>query len=596
MAQSVVDKSPQQEGARRTAVAAPQPFTQAGAAALPVRPSLAPASPGRSRAAFQSILQRAEALSSKSLAQQAAAPASHTEMTLASSIIQRKDSSLTSVARLKEQTSWFDEDAYDDVYKQLLIYFDDSRVPETNYGRRLRVLDLLRGKIRLWEHGNGKVDGPLSTALFKSKTEKRRIILKELSDSIGAEDIMVRRAGYVEAKKQHRKDRKFLKDCLKEAAKSDERMLRNTAEWFELGKAQLFAVTPTGDNEARLEKAGKNVSKDMAYFPQAEKGGPGDMQHDPEEYNKDDLSDQTGVVLYEGGATVEGWNVPGLVAITRAFGRTKEYIWETLRHEVQHDADWNKGRDSGAGVHAAGKEFDNSGANLVKTGDSYDVTGSTAQVNNGVKAYNTQQAEIALTRYKTEYRAYSYEGGPNGQYMKLDNSVKNKPKDGKNFTERQLAIFNQIYAGYEYTKTNWDADTPLTGGRTFRNEVVAYFNPDSEAFNKYNSPRVDDFYRALDAIGVKEAASKLQPLAGPRDVAPVETGKEVSDVKDAGVVKLLKAIDDLNGEDADYIFNESPAMMKKIDKHLKGAALNAVKEKLKEMADFSKLGDFSLFD
>jgi hypothetical protein len=271
-------------------------------------------------------------------------------------------------------------------------------------------------------------------------------------------------------------------------------------------------------------------------------------------------------------------------------------VWETLRHEVQHDADFNKGRDAGANVHEAGKAFDTTGAglgvNAART--AYEATGNVGQKATGNAALKTYEAEVSLTRYKTEYRAYSYqEGGTAGKYGNLDNSVADKARDGLMFTERQLAIFNHIYGGYDYVKTNWDANTPLTGGRTFRGEVIAYRNPDTEAFNKYNSARVDDFYRALDAIGVKEAQTKVAEKYG-RDVAPVAGGGKVSDLTDPGVVNLLAAIDKLHGDDADYIFNESLAMMKKIKEHLDGAALAAVLDKLKEMADFSKLT--SLFD
>ena len=163
------------------------------------------------------------------------------------------------------------------------------------------------------------------------------------------------------------------------------------------------------------------------------------------------------------------------------------------------------------------------------------------------------------------------------------------------FTERQLEIFKHVYGGYAYTKTNWDADTPLTGGRTFREEVANYWNPDTEAFNKYNSPRVDDFYRALDAIGLKEAQTKLAK-AGGKDVGAVAGGAKVSDLADPGVVNLLAATDKLNGEDGEYIFNESPAMIKKIKAHLDGEALKEVMTRLEDLATFINFGDISLFD
>ena len=56
----------------------------------------------------------------------------------------------------------------------------------------------------------------------------------------------------------------------------------------------------------------------------------------------------------------------------------------------------------------------------------------------------------------------------------------------------------------------------------------------------------------------------VDPARNQRDIAPVAAGGQVEDVTDPGVVKLLAALEKLNGDDGDYIFNESTAMMKKI--------------------------------
>lgn len=559
----------------------------------PIAPSHTLSAPGAAQRALDSILERAKELASDSTSEEAQPPGHGGAV---SGVIQRKSTKLTPVATLKDHASVFFNDSYDRIIDITEAYLDDANAPPTNYGRRMRYLVVIRRRISEWEAKNGAVDRPIRKKLFASKTDKRREVLKLLSDSLATEQTHLEKAGLKDAKQHHKTDRAKLKEYLDEGAKSPERMLRNTCEWFQLGKANLYAVTPTGDSERRLEIAGMSPGKDEAWFPKGLQGEPGDVLHAAVQYNETDLTDQTNVNLDVDGKVTGGWNVPGVVVITNPARSNKETVWETLRHEVQHDADFNKGRDAGAGVHTAGKEYDATGAGLALNSDrtGFDVTGTTAQKNAGKTKMTTYEAEVALTRYKTEYRAYSFqEGETNGPYAKLDNSLRNKAHDGQMFTERQLAIFKHIYQGYAYTKTHWDANTPLTAGRTFREAVAAYWNPDTEAFNKYNSPRVDDFYRALDEIGLKEAKSKLDKGFG-RDVAPVESDKKVDALDDPGVVKLLDAIDKLTGDDADYIFNESPAMLKKIGQHLKDPALTKVKSELKDMADFSKLG--SLFD
>lgn len=596
--------------ARRAALQSPAPHVDTPHTQSAQPPDATATSPALAQRSLQSILQRASQLTADSLNAQphteagqgvnSGAPAQSAVdyySAPAFSTIQRKTSKLITADVLEAQKSIIFKDSYDALISFIEAYFDDTNAPEHNYGRRLRYIAEIGKDIGKWEAKHGPAEQPV-TSFFKSTADKRRPLIKQLKDSLALEETQVQDDGLAQAKAAHKIDRDKLTEYLNEGASSTERMLKNTCEWFKLGKAKLYAVTPTGDSEARIAKAKMNVNRDEAWFPRGLKGSAGDILDAEVKYNERSVTDNTNVNLDQDGKVTGGWNVPGVVVITNPAKASKETVWETLRHEVQHDADFNKGRDAGAATHTAGAAFDATGAtlkvNAAKT--AYEVAGTTGQKTAGESARKTYEAEVALTRYKTEYRAYSYqEGETSGPYAKLDNTTRDKLHDGKLFTERQLQIFKHIYKGYDYTKSNWDADTPLTGGRTFRDEVVNYWNPDTEAFNKFNSPRVDDFYRALDVIGTK-APQTLLATKGGKDVAPVAVGGQVEDVTDAGVVKLLAAVNDLNGEDADYIFNDSQAMIKKIKAHLKGAALAKVLEDLKDMADFSKLASISLFD
>ena len=196
--------------------------------------------------------------------------------------------------------------------------------------------------------------------------------------------------------------------------------------------------------------------------------------------------------------------------------KTKEKVWQTLKHEVQHDAD--------------------------------------------------KHSMEPLARYKSEYRAYSGQGGPPFNDLSNETPI-TKSKGGSSeyqWTEKQWAIFEHMYDAadsYEYLNENWDADT-----EGFRQAVVAYKDPDTEGINRDNSIRVDDFYNYL--IKIPEDTSELT--------------KEVDD--------LIKAsfgdgenTNKLERSDAQYIINESPELLAKIGTHLKGQALEAILERLRSV-------------
>lgn len=580
-------KPPAREPARNPRANPSSHPSQYGVAPIqPIIPARTQASPGASEKALGAILRRAERLTAGVLNKDNAPT------------IQRKATKLTPLATMQSGVGDTLEGEYAMVVKHLKVYLDDDNVPETNYGFRLRTLDVIRTAIREWEAKEGPLNQPVSSGIAETLSDRRRTLLRQLQETIGIEEKQVQDDGLATWKVAHAADREKLKEYLEEAAKSSERTLKNSAEWLMTGKATLFAVTPTGDSEARVEKAGMSVHEAEAFTPNTERAGAGNINAPPVAYNERNLIDNRNVLLSDSGKNSDGWNNPGYVAVASAATRDKSSVFETLRHEVQHDADWHRGRDAGAGLHSAGKQFDASGASLIPTETGgYELDGTDDEMDAGEDALQTQQGEMALTNYKTEYRAYSYEGGSSGgAYSRLDNSLRNQEHDGKMFTERQLAIFKHIYAEYPYTKEHWDADSPLTGGRTFRDEVANYWNPDTEGFNKYNSPMVDHFYRLLDMIGVKEAATSLQPYNYERDVAPVEPGTKISDPQMQLVEILLLVIDDMSLEDAEYIFTESPAMIRKLGTHLAGDALAAVMSQLQEKVELLGLGNISLFE
>ena len=456
------------------------------------------------------------------------------------------------------------------LYERVLATVDSYyALSASDHGVQLLGLEAIRNAIQQWEAENGPVEQAVTAGWFgMSRTDKRRLALKKVKEAIPDEEREVKTQGHTQATSEHQEDRAKLLEYLNAALASPETLLRNSADWIlNAKKAKLYALTPTGDSYARLTKGKKNPRIDEAWFPKGMPGSAGDIAGGAVTYNKDDLTDNTNVELDDQGKVTGGWNLPGLIAITRPSKKSKETVWETIRHEVQHDADMNKGRDMGAGIRAASEKVD-----------------SATTATDKKKAEAMVQTERSLQRYKTEYRAYSYQGST--QYAALDNTVQNKTHDGVPFSERQLQIFSHVYQGYAYTKEEWDKNSPLANGKTFRQAVSEYWQPDTEGFNKLNSARIDDFYQALDKIGGK-AAKTTSETKLKLDVAPVSSKENDPDAPD--VKALMAALDALEGPEADYIANEAPQLLSKIDKHLDDPAKTKVVDELKFRAASSHL-------
>ncbi|CAL1518637.1 hypothetical protein [Chitinophaga sp. MM2321] len=493
---------------------------------------------------------------------------------------------------------------YEDIVDSVAEYHSNA-LPATEYGRQLVKLQSIDQQISTWEGKHGPVTQAVvpRALLGLSDTDKRRQVLSNMRQQVVLESQAVKDQGHLAATAEHQADRAALTQHVTDALGTNDRRLRNSAEWILTAhKTQLFAITPTGDSYARLLRAGKDPAKDEAFFPPGT-GGAGDITAAALTYNKNDLTDNSNINLYNNGKITGGWNNPGYVAVTKASSKSRDAIWEVIRHEVQHDADKHKGREAFAGLRQTGEAFDTLGIthkdidDMVAGGAQQLATyqqlmlslGGKPQVLAAVNAAKVEgaraMAEVNLSKYKTEYRAYSYqEGDMPGAYAALDNSVQNRPYGAHNFSERQLAIFRHIYDGYGHTKKGWDENVTLASGVTFQQAVVNYWNPDNEGANKYNSARIDDFYLALDQLGAKEALTGTETKHN-LDAAPVSAAGKEHDVASVGVVALMNVAAQLTKEDANYLLHESPLYTNKINSHLDDPAKQQVIARITQIAN-----------
>lgn len=535
--------------------------------------------------------------------------------------VQLKGNNLLTVDRMKSgaSASVFFGDSYDAVLDEVAAYYDPGQTPNNNFGKQLRRLSMIRAAIQVWVQQKG----PLAQAVVKgvfgySSDDKRRLVLRQLENSVAAEETHVQQEGKQSSDNEHQQDRAALKAHIEAGMKSTDTRLRNTCEWIETtDKTKIYAVTSTGDAYERLHRAGMSPTADGAFFPTGLGGSPGDIKGPAVHYVESDLANQTNVNLKAGGARTGGWQSDGHVAITNVSSKPRKQVLEVLTHEVQHDADKHYGRDSRRPYREAGEALDATGSILgpggithpdlrltpqgaidwggygltVNPDGSPDLTnvspqasgalrkisGLRASINRAKEKLVASNAERDLERYKTEYRAYAYQESSDGDvYARLGNAVQDKTHGGEHFSERQLAIFKHIYAEYSHTRNGWNDNVILADGVTsFRRAVASYWNPDTEGFNKLNSVRIDNVYNALDAIGIKAAPTQVETLHGV-DAAPVGAGNKISDKTAPGVVKLLEQIDRLQVSECDYILNQSRVWPDKLSRHLDGEALATV--------------------
>ena len=510
-------------------------------------------------------------------------------------VVQAKAGNLSTAQQLEQRagrgiTLTSNTRTYEDVLDAVAVYHDNASTPANDHGVQLFQLSRILPLITAWEQKYGATTQAVVNRkiLGLSRTDKRRQVLDSVRTQVPVEDNAVRQQGLAQANAEHLADRTQLLQYVQEGLQqNNDRTLRNSCDWIlNAGKTILYAATPTGDAYMRVHTAGGNPAAAEAFFPEGVAGAAGAVTGASVSYNEADLADNTNVTLTKSKRT-GGWNdpgSPGLVVVVRPATKSKAKVWETLRHEVQHDADKHKGREQLSGLRQAGETLDASGLSyadlaaplsrqdlLALVARFPDMQTATAALRTSKAAMAAGMAEIQLASYKTEFRAYSYqEGTDGGTYTALDNTAQNVGHDGHMFSARQLAIFLHIYGGYDHTKKGWDQNPLLGDGATrFQTAVAAYWRPDTEGYNKYNSARVDDFYRALEQVGTLHAATSLEVGQG-RDAAPVQAPE--ANQNDATVQAVLLRVNSLTHDDAQYILNESPAMLAKINTHLGGQA------------------------
>ena len=85
-----------------------------------------------------------------------------------------------------------------------------------------------------------------------------------------------------------------------------------------------------------------------------------------------------------------------------------------------------------------------------------------AEAQEGTDPVLIKDARFKLERYKTEYRAYNYEGAT---ATEAKSPTKTVDREGFTRTERQRHVFEQIYDGYPHPEDGWDNILDLGGGK-----------------------------------------------------------------------------------------------------------------------------------
>jgi hypothetical protein len=318
------------------------------------------------------------------------------------------------------------------------------------------------------------------------------------------------RQAYERAKSDHDQDRNALHSIIEDASEQTADIrLRNSAEWVMQGHQgmKLFAFTPTHDTSTRLEHLFPGQSAgNHAFFPFPEGAMYKNGRLQPPAYYEQDIDSTKNLKPLQ--PNVEGLQEPGVgLGVVSPSSSSEADVEGLLRHEVQHAADLS--------------------------GELGSRRGTTRQV-----------LDNALKLYKTEYRAHAFEG-PDYNHLSNRTPVIHA---GYSWSERQWAIFSDIYARYEVISDAWDTDADLRERRRFRRAVAAFKMPTS--VNPQNSTRVDAFNQYLQ--GRKPADFKPPPPI-PKGMLLRPFQKLAYKVKKFKAKqrykKLLKLVQNLDAED-----------------------------------------------
>lgn len=262
---------------------------------------------------------------------------------------------------------------------------------------------------------------------------------------------------------RHKKNVQAVSDLIKDMKKPTQPLkVRNTGEWIDpagAAKNDLYVMTPTHDSVERAHVNGEDGN--LAFFG-ADVKFPGDSAT-----YSDDVENKAGIKF--GSRTLDGTHSGRTIRLFDPENRSKAQIIATLVHEVQHDADRHE----------------------IEEG--------------WKKAFKSP--EESWVRYKTEFRAWWIDGDYD-KYSETKGTAPNPKFDNA----KQQAIFDFFYRSSSYgrwVKPNYD-DNKEVGGKKFQDLVHGYKRP--EGVNLINSPRIDDFHRALEKCGRGDKDSTKSPL------------------------------------------------------------------------------------
>jgi len=244
-------------------------------------------------------------------------------------------------------------------------------------------------------------------------------------------------------------------------AQTKDKVLRNSAEWVRSGRVKLFCQTKTHDSAARV-KAAHQPRRFVAIF-----GHPAGALSEAQvpylrKLKGEAAFDNTNVSIE---ADSGGFNTPGEIGIVDPINAGRKYFLDSIKHEVQHDADHTPETDEG--------------------------------------------------HFKSEVNARWTEG-------KFDNlsPVRRIQRMGQSWTVRQYAIFRDLWDNhdlYGYVKDNW-TDSNAAKRTAWRAMVIGYRRP--ESFNPINSVRIETLSEKMTACTTNDclADDKFQDGKGPANV------------------------------------------------------------------------------
>lgn len=223
-------------------------------------------------------------------------------------------------------------------------------------------------------------------------------------------------------------------------AQTENKMLKNSAEWVKSGKVQVHSITRTHDSAARAAAAGH--PGEIAYFPYPA----GAITETPARYQRKLAGEPAYVNDNVTFRFAEGGHQDGTrIAIADPVTAGKEYVFATLRHEIQHAVDEHAPNDEGS--------------------------------------------------YTTEFNARVAEGrfdvySPTAEIQMM----------GHTWTRLQWAVFKDLWdhpALYPYVRANWNQPSNPAAQAAWRKHVLDLKAP--SAWNPINSVRVSDLDAAIRA-------------------------------------------------------------------------------------------------